>query len=1240
MDTRPMALSVGPPLDLTADDPRDACAALLRAAREYPSNAVVAGSVRIGYAELLDRARRLLTGLRARGCAPGDAVLLHGLALPDFFPAFWACLLGGLRPVAIAEPLPADPPAAAVDRLGHVCRLLDGPVVLAAPDTVDRLRRLVDTVVAVDECAAGAPAVELHTPDPDDVALLMLSSGSTGPPKAVRLTHRGLAEFAAGTRREFDVRPEHVTLNWMPLDHSGSLLIYHMLEVFVGCTNVHAPTEWVLGEPLRWLDLLAEHRVNHSWAPNFAYQLVADAVVAAPGRTWDLTALSTLLNGGEQVTLPVVNRFLAVTGPFGVRADCVRPAWGMAETTTAITLGRFTEAGVHRVLKSSIAGDLAPAEVDTPDRAQVALVPVGRPAPGAAVRVVDERGELLPELRIGRLQVRSARITPGYLGDEAATLAAFPDHERTGRTWLDSGDLGFLADSEVVITGRAKDVIILNGHNHFCHEIEDVVAAVPGLATGRVAACGVPDERTGSEELVVFIATDEPDPAGLVHEVRAALFDRLRLSGCRVVPVPEREFPRTPSGKVQRARLRARAPAPDPGLSTRVRQLVGSVLGRSVDAETPFYELGMTSVALMRVRGLLERELGREIPPTTLFRYPTVTALADHLAAAPAAAPEAGGGPVSDGRVAIIGYALRFPAARTAEEFWANLRDGVDSVRRFTPAEVAAAGVPDRVSGDPAFRPVAGVLDDVDAFDAEFFGISPREAALTDPAHRLFLECAHEALEHGGHAGSDRRIGVFAGSGMNLYGHQDARQGAEHSDGAVAMQATIGSQPDFLASRVAYRLGLTGPAIGVQTACSTALVAVHLAAQAVLSGDAELALAGAAAVRLPQEAGYRYHEGSILSPTGRCRAFDAAADGTVGGNGVAAVLLKPLAAALADGDTVHAVILGSAVNNDGTAKVGFTAPSVSGQVEVIRQALRRAGVPAGTVSYVEAHGTGTELGDPVEFDALSEAYAGGALALGSVKPNVGHLDSCAGMAGLLKVVLMLGHRELVPTVGLTRPNPALRLADSPFALTFGSREWTVASGPLRAGVSALGVGGTNAHLILEEAPFVRPTAPAGPVLVPVSAVDEESLRLLTTSLSERLLDQSVVDVATTLALGRRHRPARFAAVVRDTAELVAALSAPISTPRPAGPLVFAFSGQDGVRDGLASGLYEAYPVVREVVDECDSVLPGLLAQLCGEPVRDAQPVLFAYQVALVELWRSLGVVPELVAGHSLGEYAA
>ncbi|MDQ1006648.1 natural product biosynthesis luciferase-like monooxygenase protein/amino acid adenylation domain-containing protein [Streptomyces sp. V4I23] len=1330
---RGQAIRRGPEPEFTDDDPRDAVQALLCAADGSPGAAVVTvgpdgATTRQTYPELLSRARRLLTGLRGNGLRPGDALVLCGLPLDQFFPAFWAAVLGGARPVAVAE-RPGDG-TAALERLRHTCDLLDGPLVLsdaAGAATLARTARELRVAVAED-CLRGAPAYDHTEPAGSDVALLMLSSGSTGVPKAAQLTHRGLADFAASSRRILDVRPGHTMLNWLPVDHSGAFLLYHVLAVFTGCTNVHAPTGHVVAEPLRWLDLLEEHRAEHSWAPTFAYQLVSDALAERPGGGRRLDHLRTLVCGGEQIALPVLRRFLAATAAYGVREEHIVPAWGMAETVTGITYGRLDRPGtVQRILRSSLGGPLVAAAEHTPDEDCVTFVAVGSPAHGTTLRLVDDAGEPVAENRIGRLQVRSqARVTPGYVRDPKADAAAFPGEGG----WLDTGDLAFFAEDQLVITGRRKDLIILNGHNISCHEVEDAATAVTGVRTGDVAACGVPDPDSGTETLAVFfVSRGAREDARIEKELKSVLYARLRLTASHVVPVPPDAFPRTPAGKVRRGDLRDRlaaggptalAPAvalPHPDeVSSAVQEELNAVLGRPVAAHVPFYELGLNSVKLVRLRVRLEERLGREIAQTVLFEHPTAADLAAHLAAvpgspagtaadaAPRAAADAGTGaatrrqpgedagtrrtPVADAggdpaagadhRIAVIGMSVRFPGAGSTAKFWANLRDGVDSVRRFTPHDLVCAGLSAEEARATDRVPVAGVLDGVEEFDADFFGVSPREAGLTHPAHRLFLECCHEALEDGGYAatGPGTRVGVFAGSGMNLYGHQQPPASSpDDGDPATGMQTAIGQQPDFLASRVAYRLGLTGPAIGVQTACSTSLVAVHLAVQALLSGDTDLALAGAAAVHTPQETGYRSHPGSILSPTGRCRAFDADADGTVGGNGVAAVLLKRLDRALADGDTVHAVILGSAVNNDGAGKVGFSAPGVAGQVEVVRQALRRAAVPADTVSYVEAHGTGTRLGDPVEFEALARALGEdtdrtGFCTVGSVKPAIGHLDSCAGMAGLVKTVLMLEHRTLVPTLNLDRPNPELRLSGGPLALGTATGPWRTRDGvPRRAGVSALGVGGTNAHVILQEAPErPEPAGPGpgpadGPVLVPLSARDPQALDEYATRLREHLLAHpglAAADVAATLALGRPHREARTAVVGRTARDLARALESPPGPVTPLGPVAFACSGQGSARRGMARGIWDAYPEARRVLERCERVhadefggtLLPLLLGADGEdrgddgeddgvwPTDTAQPALFAHHMALIEVWRAFGVRPALLLGHSLGEYAA
>ncbi|ONI89581.1 non-ribosomal peptide synthetase [Actinosynnema sp. ALI-1.44] len=1199
----------GPDLILTEDDPRDVVGALRRAAESHPDAGVmvVADGVRrlITYPQLLAQACRILTGLRAHGVRQGDHVVLSGLALADFFPALWACVLGGITPAAVADP--ADEGGPAMERLRHTWRLLGEPLVIANAVPASFAS---SAVVTVASCLRYEPAVEFADVDDDDVVVLMLSSGSTGQPKAAQLTQRALVRFAASTRRLLDVRPGDVSLNWLPLDHSGAFLLSHLVEVFAGCTNVHAPTSYVLADPTRWLDLIAEHRANHSWAPMFAYQLVADAVT---DQTWDLSCVRTLLCGGEQIMLPVLDRFMDAVG---VGPGCIVPAWGMAETTTAITYGRLADPhAVHRVRKSSLGGELLYADDDTPEHDVSTFVAVGPPAHETRLRVVDDRGVVLPDRHIGRLHISSPRVTPGYLNDPAATAAAFSEPD-----WLDTGDLAFLSDGQLVITGRHKDVIVLKGHNHFAHEIEQVAATAPGVRPGEVAACGVPDERSGTEQLAIFFVGGDDDNR-TAQAIRRVLHQRLRLTAAHVVAVAE--LPRTPSGKVQRAKLRDRLVVDTLGV---VAESVAAVLGMPVARNKPFYEAGLDSVLLVRLRDRLERELGREIAQTALFEHPTVEALTAYLDAVAVAAAPRPAEPPQDTRIAVIGMALRFPGARSVDEFWANLRAGVDSVSVFGTDD------PDRV-------PVMGVLEDVDAFDAEFFGMNGREAAVTDPAQRLFLEVCYHALEDAGHAGTSEVAGVFAGSGSNLYGQQ--ARAAVTGDSAAAMQAVIGQAPDFLATRVAYRLGLTGPAIGVQTACSTSLVAVHLAVQSLLAGEVDMALAGAAAVHLPQQSGYR--RGAPLSPTGRCRPFDAEADGTVGGNGVAAVVLKRLDRAIADGDTVHAVLLGSAVNNDGASKAGFSAPGVAGQVDVIRRALTRSGVRADSISYVEAHGTGTELGDPIEFEALTRAFRAdtersGFCALGSVKANVGHLDSCAGMAGLIKTVLMLRHGELVATLNLSRPNPGLRLDDSPFVLATRLNDWTT-EGPRRAGVSALGVGGTNAHVILEEPPRRRTSPPSPvPTIAPLSARDPEALADLVDQF--RSVRAAPADIAATLALGRAHFACR-AVAIGGGGFVVREASKPLTR------TLFAFSGQGSARYGMARELYDVFPVVRDVLDECDHVYGGgLLDLLLNDraeavwPTLTAQPALFAFEVALARLWESFGITPDAVTGHSLGEYAA
>ncbi|MGW1071665.1 type I polyketide synthase [Streptomyces sp. NPDC002537] len=635
----------------------------------------------------------------------------------------------------------------------------------------------------------------------------------------------------------------------------------------------------------------------------------------------------------------------------------------------------------------------------------------------------------------------------------------------------------------------------------------------------------------------------------------------------------------------------------------------------------------------------------------------------------------------TDPRTAVIGMAFRFPGADTPEEFWRVVRDGTDCVTRFTDDELAAAGVPAERYRAPDFVGASGILDDIAGFDARHFGMSAREAQLTDPQHRMFLECAQHALENAGYPGErdGTRVGVYASTGHHLYSMEsyllnNVLPGSPGADWLSRMQTMVGNYADFTATRAAFRLGLTGPAVNVQTGCSSSLVGVQLAAQALAAGDCDIALAGATAVHVPQVLGYHYVKGSILSRSGHLRAFDAAADGTVGGTGVAAVVLKRLDRALADGDTVHGVIRGWGVTNDGADKKAYTAPSARGQRDAIRRALDRAGVTAGTIGYLETHGTGTLKGDPIELDGATAAYREdtdrtGYCALGSVKANIGHLDVCSGLAGLIKTLLVLRHGIIPPLANFTRPNPLLALDDSPFRIPRTATPWPAGDTPRRAGLTSLGVGGTNVHLVLEEAPAPAPrtgrTAPPG-VLV-LSGSTGEALAANARAFRDRLRQRPVpdpADLVTTAALGRTHGRHRLAALGSTPSEFADALGSWLSDTRTATVTTgtppreralrtgFQFTGQAAPYPGMARPLYERFPVVRDTLDACERLhrdLHGgtLLDRLLGDtdarevwPTDTAQPALFALQCALVHLWRDTGVVPDTVTGHSAGEYAA
>jgi phthiocerol/phenolphthiocerol synthesis type-I polyketide synthase E len=626
--------------------------------------------------------------------------------------------------------------------------------------------------------------------------------------------------------------------------------------------------------------------------------------------------------------------------------------------------------------------------------------------------------------------------------------------------------------------------------------------------------------------------------------------------------------------------------------------------------------------------------------------------------------------------VAIIGMSGRFPGAGTLEEFWQNLSQGVDSITFFTDQQLRDEGISEETLRNPDYVKAGAVLEDIAGFDAAFFDISPHDAALMDPQQRLFLECAWEVLERAGYdtLRCEERIGVFAGAGMNTYLLNNLSQDRALLEREGNFTIGLGNEKEYLATRTSYKLNLNGPSISVSTACSTSLVAVHLAIQSLLSHESDIVLAGAAAIKVPHHVGYWYQEGGIASPDGSCRAFDKTSQGTLRASGAGVVLLKRFNDALRDNDQILAVIKGSAVNNDGSAKIGYTAPSVTGQAAVITEAQEVAGIAPACFDYIEAHGTGTQLGDPIEVRALTQAFRRatqecGYCALGSVKSNVGHLDVVAGIAGLIKVVLALRHRQIPPSLHFSEPNPEIPFATSPFFVNNQLLEWKQNGHPRTAGVSSFGIGGTNAHIVVQESPPlpVAQTAERPYYLLPLSAKSPTALDQMRRNLAAYLVQEQetkLADVAATLQHGRRQFAQRSFVVGRDREELLRQLSAEGTLPKRGNTVranmpevAFLFPGQGSQHIHMAAELYQSEPVFRAALERCAEYASPLLKQDIRSIIYPseqhieramaqltqtafAQPALFMVEYALAQQWMAWGIIPTALSGHSVGEYVA
>lgn len=1212
----------------------------------------------LSYRDLGRQASAVARRLQDAGVVAGDRV---AVAMQRSAAAIVA-VLGVLKAGAAYLPLDTEYPA---ERLSFM--LSDAGVSVALVGSARDAALLPASLrcLALDDVAATATA-ELSnatTIDGDALAYVMYTSGSTGTPKGVEVTQRGVIRLVCGANY-LNLDCTTRLLHAAPLGFDASTLEIWGALLNGGCVVVHPepiPSSAGLAASIQ------KHRVTSAWLTAALFNAVVDDDPHC------LDGLQDLITGGEALSVQHVRRM----------RECVpqvrlHNGYGPTECTT------FT---------CTYAVDEVPADALS--------IPIGRPITDTRVYILNARRQPVPIGVLGELYVGGAGLARGYRNRPELTEASFvadPFGAPGDRLYRSGDRVRYRADGAIEFVGRGDGQVKIRGHRIELPEIEAVLARHPLVRSCAVLARA---DRPGDKRLVAYVVGNGAGTLGaaaLRAHLAATLPDFMLPSHYLQL----RALPVTANGKLDWRAL----PAPDrgrPELASAYAPPVGEhehalcrIMADLLDIERVgrhdnFFELGGNSLLAMRLLEHLRRiagELGdgvkREpLAVTAIFQHPSPEGLAALLAGGEHAAIDnsrlshahrrtRSGARVErssgDEPIAIVAMSGRFPGAADVEAFWENLCAGRDNITWFGPGQLDPSIDPQE-HNDPTYVAARGVIDGVEDFDAGFFGIAPRQADLMDPQHRLFLELCWECLERAGHApdSTEVPVGVFAGMNNATYFQRHVLRHPDLIEKVGAFQVMLDNEKDFITTRVAHKLNLTGPAISVHTACSTSLVAICQAVDSLRNGQCDMALAGGVSITCPPRSGYHYQEGAMLSPDGRTRTFDAKAQGTVFSDGAAVLLLKRLSDARADGNPVIALIRGGAVNNDGGNKASFTAPSSEGQAAVIAMALDNAGVDASSIGYVETHGTATPVGDPIEIEGLRKAYADRAAdstqcRIGSLKSNVGHLVIAAGAASAIKVALALQQGRIPASIHFESANPDLALSDSPFRVQTHTGDWPDSAAPRRAGVSSFGVGGTNAHVILEQAAPEPSSDPAdGAQCLVLSARSVNALAMAANRLAEHLQqhpETNLADVAYTLSVGRKAFAYRLSVVATDAAQAATMLrgaetAALIARSRPAhaNDVVFMFPGQGSQYPSMGRALHASEPAFHDALEECFVAMHGELAVdlrqcLFGNdgdallPTAVMQPAIFAIEYSLARWWMSLGVKPAALIGHSVGEFVA
>uniref|UniRef100_A0A7V2ZI69 Amino acid adenylation domain-containing protein n=1 Tax=Ignavibacterium album TaxID=591197 RepID=A0A7V2ZI69_9BACT len=1208
------------------------------------------------YQQLNQRANSIANYLVEKGIRKNSFV---GIAIERSFDLI-ASVFGILKASGTCFPIDTNYPA---DRILFMVNDARPGVILSSKNSLNKIPDVNIEIVQVENIPLSRAPIELNLPEDEDLLYLIYTSGSTGKPKGIKMPHRVIANLIDWQNSQ-STPDKYNTLQFAPISFDVSFQ-----EIFSTLTSggtLFLIEESTRKDPMKLFSFICDNKIDRIFLPYIALQTLAEASEYFDSEL----ELKHIITAGEQLIItPQIRKFFKKYNKIYLHNQ-----YGPSET--------------HVCTSYILNGE--------PDE-WPKLPPIGKEIRNSKVIILDENLEAVKDGFEGEIFIGGTCVAQGYLNREELTSARFIKIKVDGieNIYYKTGDLGkYNQNGEIEFLGRADDQIKLHGFRIEPGEIENCILEFPKIKS---AAVVLQENKSGRKELVAFFSTD-----GSIVDINSLkLFLDEKLPEYMVPRffIQKDSLPLTPSGKIDKKLLKAQENNSRSASEIKINELTidsieealiniwKEVLGlEQVDINKNFFDLGGDSISVGRVQIKIKEYLKEDISVVDIYNFPSVYALRTFISEKrnllhiktnslkDLIKP-------SNSEIAIIGIAGKYPKAKNIKEFWNNLVNGVEAISFFSDDELEY--LPNtKNNSELKFIKARGVLEDVDKFDAEFFGFNPREAAIMDPQHRVFLEVCYNALEDAGYVADkyEGSIGIFAGSSLNsylIYNVLSDRQKQEEMAASyqIADYTTLtGNDNGFLTTKVAYKLGLNGPAVNVQTACSTSLVAVGEAYKSLITGECDMALAGGVSISFPQKRGYDFVDGSIGSVDGHCKPFDADATGTVFSAGAGVVVLKRLEDAIRDRDSIYAVIKSVALNNDGSDKAGYMTPSIDGQKDVIVRAHRIAGIEPETIKYVEAHGTGTPVGDPIEVTALEKAFRLSTdrtqfCGIGSVKSNVGHTDAAAGITGLIKTALVLKNRVIPPTLHFQKPNPRFDFVKSPFYVVDRLTKLDSEERPIRAAVSAFGVGGTNAHAILEEYidnEIHQEEKPAKQILI-VSAKSENSLKGNLTSIADHLSvnpNQNIGDVAFTLQQGRKEFEWRQFVVASNVTEAEKQLRNVLNygtnkskvNLSERNHLVFMFPGQGAQYVNMGKGLYDSEPLFRGTIDLCSEILkphldldirdllfPASVNEESAKKLEQTvytQPALFIIEYALAKLFMSYGIKPNSMIGHSVGDYVA